>query len=369
MPKATQSSESLPSSTEKIRRPRNAFFIFRCDVSAELSKETTPEGRPLAAAVKSKEASKRWSKASAQTKQEYYLRAQQEKEEHAAKYPGYVYQPRRKEQIQQEKAARQSGRSGRATRVGRTRRVRAPSSATGVQEGGELEDTRSTPSGESSSSFRLSPAPFSPPSSATDSDSTSGDSQATSFDFGYASQSFESREASSYQNLFVVDESAALPYHPSFEGQVHDPSSVQQAPGQINASTSYNALSYDNFSQAFNTMVDNHQKYDYTPQAFNATNHSDSKPVASGSSSIDFGSSTTDLSWAYNTNPALNAATFSFANEPRFDLSSSTYLFPQLDPDLQVYPGNLFSEEEPSYQRSRTMIDPQLEHFRLPSYD
>ncbi|KLO15320.1 HMG-box, partial [Schizopora paradoxa] len=75
-------------------RPRNSFIIFRTDFVAKHKKEAEAAGdgdgdvRSL-----SKQASEVWNKMSEAEKVPWQERAEEEKRDHARKYPNYRYRP------------------------------------------------------------------------------------------------------------------------------------------------------------------------------------------------------------------------------------------------------------------------------------
>ncbi|KIY66375.1 hypothetical protein CYLTODRAFT_315011, partial [Cylindrobasidium torrendii FP15055 ss-10] len=70
----------------KIRRPRNPFIIF-----LNKYQRTIPPGQKMSEVVA--QAGKEWKKASKEVKLECENLAEQEKLEHAARYPDYKYEP------------------------------------------------------------------------------------------------------------------------------------------------------------------------------------------------------------------------------------------------------------------------------------
>ncbi|CAI2177117.1 10517_t:CDS:1 [Funneliformis geosporum] len=81
--------------SNKIPRPQNHFLIYRRDFQAKLIFE---KGSQFASKLDyvSKDASKSWSKISTGIKNVYICLAQLAKKVHAATYPGYVYQPKKR---------------------------------------------------------------------------------------------------------------------------------------------------------------------------------------------------------------------------------------------------------------------------------
>ncbi|KAJ3996709.1 hypothetical protein F5050DRAFT_63571 [Lentinula boryana] len=349
MPKAKRNSVST--TPQRIPRPRNAFIIFRNDLVLTRANE----GKQTQSTI-SKEASKLWKAASPAVKQEYILRAKQEKEEHAEKYPGYVYKPRTREQIEKDK-------EDKAEQARSKRRVKgagAPYYLTFVLDDG-VEDSSTD---DSSSSLRS----FSPPSSVSDSAS-----QTSPFNSGDSSQDFGSREVSPYSNVspgFLVGESAWASNHSSFEGQLHDSSLglsstfdtsfSQQSSEEANAAM-YNALAYGDFFRAIDAMVTN-QNIDPTTTGLNAPDYNESTAAwdAFALNASNFGEASTDFS-----NAETGFDVSSFNDHQQFGSSSSTELLPELDPSLLL--GNYLGRDE-LYQRYQP-IDYQLELYRLPSYD
>ncbi|KAJ4466254.1 high mobility group box domain-containing protein, partial [Lentinula aciculospora] len=88
MPRASHSALK----TDKIPRPRNAFLIFR-KVNIELIRSNIGKSHPVQMEI-SREAGRLWNGASPAVRGEYKRLAEIEKQEHALKYPGYVYRPR-----------------------------------------------------------------------------------------------------------------------------------------------------------------------------------------------------------------------------------------------------------------------------------
>ncbi|KAJ3988076.1 hypothetical protein F5890DRAFT_1550874 [Lentinula detonsa] len=349
MPKAKQNSVST--TPQRIPRPRNAFIIFRNDLVLTRANE----GKQTQSSI-SKEASRLWKAASPAVKQEYQLRAEQEKKEHAEKYPGYVYKPRTREQIEKDKA--ELARSKRRVTV-----AGAPHYRTFVLDDG-VEDSSTD---ESSSSLRS----FSPTSSV--SDPAFCRDQTSPFNSGDSSQDFGSREVSPYSNVssgFLAGESAWASNHSSLEGQLHDSSLglsstfdtsfSQQFFEEANA-TMYNALAHGDFFRAIDAMVTN-QNIDPTATALNAPEYNESTSAwdAFALNASNFGEASTSFS-----NAETGFDVSSFNDHQQFGSSSSTELLPELDPSL--LPGNYLGRDE-LYQRYQP-IDYQLELYRLPSYD
>jgi hypothetical protein len=79
-----------------VRRPRNAFIIFRCDFSREHA--GVDQGDSVADRSLSKRAAIAWRGLSEEQKQVYKERAAQEKGEHARANPNYRYRPVKKPQ-------------------------------------------------------------------------------------------------------------------------------------------------------------------------------------------------------------------------------------------------------------------------------
>ncbi|CAG8473479.1 12067_t:CDS:1 [Funneliformis caledonium] len=81
--------------SNKIPRPQNHFLIYRRDFQAKLIFE---KGSKFASKLDyvSKDASKSWGKISTGIKNIYVCLAQLAKKVHAATYPGYVYQPKKR---------------------------------------------------------------------------------------------------------------------------------------------------------------------------------------------------------------------------------------------------------------------------------
>ncbi|KAJ7148293.1 high mobility group box domain-containing protein, partial [Mycena filopes] len=75
-----------------IRRPRNAFFIFRSDFVLETRAGTE---QSLQQQNLSRAAAQVWSKMSQDERRPFYERAENEKQDHALRYPNYRFQPKR----------------------------------------------------------------------------------------------------------------------------------------------------------------------------------------------------------------------------------------------------------------------------------
>lgn len=80
-----------------IPRPRNAFILFRSYKQKLLTDYWKKSGQDIPHNCEvSKIISLQWRKLSAEDKEEWHRKAEQEKHEHAKKYPGYKYKPKRK---------------------------------------------------------------------------------------------------------------------------------------------------------------------------------------------------------------------------------------------------------------------------------
>ncbi|KAI0044992.1 HMG-box, partial [Auriscalpium vulgare] len=81
---------------EKPPRPRNAWILYRSDMVKNLPDlEPGQPKRPQADA--SKAIAVMWKGETAEIRAEYQRQAEREKEEHAIKYPGYRFLPRKKD--------------------------------------------------------------------------------------------------------------------------------------------------------------------------------------------------------------------------------------------------------------------------------
>ncbi|GAW09828.1 HMG box other [Lentinula edodes] len=347
MPKVKQSSAS-----HKIPRPRNAFMIFRGE-NLELLKANTGINKPTQMDI-SREAGKLWRALGPAGQEEYHARAQQEKEEHARKYPGYFYKPRTKQQIADAKAEKARGKP-----VANAKRS-ARHSDDDDYEGSSFRSSFS-PSSMGSSDFSgadSSPSPF-----------YSGES------WGSSSLDSGSREVSPYSNgapppfagadTWILDPKfqASLAgyevYNSPLESTPMAATFSQQQQQSLGTSV-YSPTSDDElFKAAFDTLLSNE--------------YFDPTTIASGSSAPEFNpfafnSNQFDLS----TNPMdfLSGSTdqnFPLINNVNTggDVDYTTDLLPELDPSL--VPGSYFQREE-LYQPQQS-IDYQLECYRLPSFD
>lgn len=77
-----------------VPRPANAFIIFRAEYSHRHA-QTHKNDPPTAEKTLSKRAAEAWKKLTASEKEPYKKRSEQERLEHARRYPNYRYKPRR----------------------------------------------------------------------------------------------------------------------------------------------------------------------------------------------------------------------------------------------------------------------------------
>ncbi|KAK0446418.1 uncharacterized protein EV420DRAFT_902192 [Desarmillaria tabescens] len=80
-------------SSRKIPRPLNCYFIFRKDV---IDKKLIPKGTEHDSRHLSRIIGELWRKLSEEEKNEYYRRAEVEKEAHQKLYPDYAYHPQKR---------------------------------------------------------------------------------------------------------------------------------------------------------------------------------------------------------------------------------------------------------------------------------
>ncbi|KAF9264228.1 hypothetical protein L218DRAFT_901080 [Marasmius fiardii PR-910] len=92
-------------SNGKVKRPPNAWILFRSDVARAIAQdeELHPERPRKTQAQISKEISSLWSSLDPERKQEYDRRAEAKKHEHSMLYPGYRFQPMKKEEKERQK--------------------------------------------------------------------------------------------------------------------------------------------------------------------------------------------------------------------------------------------------------------------------
>ncbi|AMD18759.1 HBL143Wp [Eremothecium sinecaudum] len=84
-------------SKQHIPRPRNAFILFRSHQQKLLTDYWKQSGQDIPHNCEvSKIISFQWKKLTPEEKKEWHDKAEQEKHEHAKKYPGYKYKPKRK---------------------------------------------------------------------------------------------------------------------------------------------------------------------------------------------------------------------------------------------------------------------------------
>ncbi|KAF9453681.1 hypothetical protein P691DRAFT_651203, partial [Macrolepiota fuliginosa MF-IS2] len=79
-----------------VARPRNAFIIFRCEYSQTHSRQGRRIRRPPGTSTEptlSKRAAIAWSQMTKEEKGPYKLRAEEERNEHARRYPDYRFRP------------------------------------------------------------------------------------------------------------------------------------------------------------------------------------------------------------------------------------------------------------------------------------
>ncbi|KAK0443215.1 hypothetical protein EV421DRAFT_1710295, partial [Armillaria borealis] len=77
----------------RIRRPRSAFILFRCDFVRQKRVPPSVERNPCNL---SRIAASLWRGMTALQQQPWKMLAEQEKMEHAVLYPDYKFQPRRR---------------------------------------------------------------------------------------------------------------------------------------------------------------------------------------------------------------------------------------------------------------------------------
>ncbi|KAJ7482900.1 high mobility group box domain-containing protein, partial [Mycena galericulata] len=77
----------------RVPRPRNQFIIFRNEWAASEAQRTTnlPHWQRTRQTTLSREASKIWKNMSTDQRLPYMQKAEEERREHAAKYPNYHY--------------------------------------------------------------------------------------------------------------------------------------------------------------------------------------------------------------------------------------------------------------------------------------
>ncbi|CAH7686194.1 expressed protein [Phakopsora pachyrhizi] len=85
---------------EKLPRPPNSWILYRSDKIVEMKSLNLG----LAQSVLSKEIAAKWHNETSEVKKEYEKKAEIIKAEHAAKYPDYKYNPKRKKQPESRKA-------------------------------------------------------------------------------------------------------------------------------------------------------------------------------------------------------------------------------------------------------------------------
>ncbi|KAI0644590.1 high mobility group box domain-containing protein [Trametes meyenii] len=99
-------------------RPPNKFFVYRAEKRLEV-KAAYPQ---LTEGEVSKQVSAMWAEEPPEVQDEYARRADAAKVAHAARYPGYKYTPRNKEQKEAEKARMAQERAAERAEKARTRR-------------------------------------------------------------------------------------------------------------------------------------------------------------------------------------------------------------------------------------------------------
>ncbi|KAK7035251.1 hypothetical protein VNI00_012018 [Paramarasmius palmivorus] len=90
----------MANSKEKIPRPPNAWILYRSDKAGELSTQLNANGQRKTQAQISKEIAEMWKVVTPEEKMEYERRAEAEKHRHSELYPGYRFQPVKKEEKQ-----------------------------------------------------------------------------------------------------------------------------------------------------------------------------------------------------------------------------------------------------------------------------
>ncbi|KZV65653.1 HMG-box, partial [Peniophora sp. CONT] len=78
---------------DKPPRPRNAWMLFLCAYHDERKAMREPPLIDPETAKHTKIVSERWKNLPMSEKEKWHAKAEQEKEDHAARYPGYKYQP------------------------------------------------------------------------------------------------------------------------------------------------------------------------------------------------------------------------------------------------------------------------------------
>ncbi|KAF2863513.1 HMG-box [Piedraia hortae CBS 480.64] len=116
-PSPSSSSWCSSSSEQKIPRPRNAFIIFRQAHSQQVMRQLRDTNGQASTGQVSAVIGKLWRDASAETRKEFFDRANEEKRVHAIMYSGYKYQPKRKEVGKGRNASQGGGSKKRVTRA------------------------------------------------------------------------------------------------------------------------------------------------------------------------------------------------------------------------------------------------------------
>ncbi|KAK7062523.1 hypothetical protein VNI00_000011 [Paramarasmius palmivorus] len=103
----------------KIPRPPNAWILYRSDKNVEIMAENALSGEKITQNEISKIVGQMWGAVTPEEKAHYEVLALEAKKRHAQMYPGYKFQPRSKEQREQEKAEKALRKA--APRVSRAR--------------------------------------------------------------------------------------------------------------------------------------------------------------------------------------------------------------------------------------------------------
>ncbi|KAG7453129.1 uncharacterized protein BT62DRAFT_47983 [Guyanagaster necrorhizus] len=112
--------------TEHVARPRNAFILFRCDFVQEHTKDGCRPRRVAGVPGKtvSKRAGEAWHLLSKEQRDHYHDLAEQEKLEHAQRYPNYRFQPLRRSSVERSRRSAARLLSGPRISIRRTAKSR-----------------------------------------------------------------------------------------------------------------------------------------------------------------------------------------------------------------------------------------------------
>ncbi|KAG5634699.1 hypothetical protein H0H81_001084 [Sphagnurus paluster] len=119
--KSSKAKAHKAGATVDIPRPRNSWILFRCDIHELIP--AAPAGTFRTQGDLSKMIAVLWKNASEEVRTEYARRAELEKVEHAAKYPGYRFRPapkgekKKKQRVAQEAKVRAVRTQARAKKV------------------------------------------------------------------------------------------------------------------------------------------------------------------------------------------------------------------------------------------------------------